>query len=217
MSRVHFGGGEIIGGPKRSCCAARLSLLSSSMMTLQLQGLPRAYPGMRIGLFGGSFDPAHEGHAHVAETALKRLGLDRVWWMVTPQNPLKPQSSPFAKRMSSARAQAHGAKMVVTDLEKRLACDFTYQTLRALRQHYPGVAFFLIMGADNLANFRKWRNWREVAASVPVVIVSRPGAGARERLNAPRSWIFLNARHHPQSSTALRGKQRGPVAKPPRK
>ncbi|WP_066770748.1 nicotinate (nicotinamide) nucleotide adenylyltransferase [Candidatus Viadribacter manganicus] len=179
--------------------------------------LPLAYAGMKIGLFGGSFDPAHEGHAHVAETALKRLGLDRVWWLVSPQNPLKPKSSPFNERMQSAQAQAHGAKMVVTDLEQRLGCGFTYETLRALKQLYPGVSFMLIMGADNLANFRKWRNWREVAAAVPVVIVSRPGARAAERLRAPRGWTYLNARLHRESSTAIRAQRRAPLAKPKRK
>ncbi len=179
--------------------------------------LPLAYPGMKIGLFGGSFDPAHEGHAHVAETALKQLGLDRVWWLVSPQNPLKPKSCPIADRTESARAQAHGAKMVVTDLEQQLGCAFTYQTLRALKQLYPGVAFTLIMGADNLANFRKWRNWREVAEAVPVAIVSRPGAGAAERLAAPPGWKYLNARLHTESSSAIRSNRRAALAKPKRK
>lgn len=180
------------------------------------RGLPLAFPGMKIGLFGGSFDPAHEGHRHVAETALERLQLDKVWWLVTPQNPLKPQSSPFAKRMKSAKAMARGRKMVVTDLERTLRCAFTYETLRALKRLYPGVQFTLVMGADNLANFRRWRNWREVAASVPIAVVSRPGSGPRQRLNAPKNWIFLTARHHRQSSTALRAKKRA-VAKPARK
>jgi nicotinate-nucleotide adenylyltransferase len=179
--------------------------------------LPLAYPGMKVGLFGGSFDPAHDGHAHVAETALKRLGLDRVWWLVSPQNPLKPKSSPFDRRVQSARAQAHGPKMVVTDLEQRLGCSFTYETLRELKRLYPGVSFFLIMGADNLANFRKWRNWREVAEAVPVVVVSRPGAGANLRVRAPRGWVHLSARHHTDSSTALRAAKRHAVAKPKRK
>ena len=178
------------------------------------RSLPLAFPGMRVGLFGGSFDPAHEGHAHVAETALKRLGLDRVWWLVSPQNPLKPKSSPFKKRLKSARQQARGRAMVVTDLEKRLKSRFTYQTLRALRRRYPGVEFTLVMGADNLANFRQWRNWREVSEAVQVVIVSRPGTAPSHRLSAPKHWIFLNARHHAQSSTALR---RAAVAKPRRK
>ena len=179
--------------------------------------LPLAYPGMKIGLFGGSFDPAHEGHAHVAETALKRLGLDRVWWLVSPQNPLKPKSSPFAERMQSAQDQAHDAKMVVTDLEQRLDCGYTFETLRALKRLYPGVSFALIMGADNLANFRKWRNWREVAAAIPVVIVSRPGVRAAERLGAPRQWTYLNARLHRESSTAIRAQKRAALAKPKRK
>lgn len=179
--------------------------------------LPLAYPGMKIGLFGGSFDPAHEGHTHVAETALKRLGLDRVWWLVSPQNPLKAKSSPFAERLLSAQNQAHGAKMVVTDLEQRLGCAFTYQTLRALKQLYPGVSFTLIMGADNVSNFRKWRNWREVAEAVPVAIVSRPGVGAAQRLGAPRDWIYLNARLHRESSTAIRSRKRAALAKPKRK
>jgi nicotinate-nucleotide adenylyltransferase len=182
-----------------------------------MRALPLAYPGMRIGLFGGSFDPAHEGHAHVAETALKRLDLDRVWWLVSPQNPLKPKSGAFARRMKSAQAQARGAKMEVTDLEKRFGCAYTYQTLRLVKRLYPGVQFFLIMGADNLAHFRKWRNWREVANSVPVVVVSRPGVGANYRLNAPKGWIFLAARHHQQSSTRLRQRKRTAVAKPRRK
>jgi nicotinate-nucleotide adenylyltransferase len=179
--------------------------------------LPLAYPGMKIGLFGGSFDPAHEGHAHVAETALKRLGLDRVWWLVSPQNPLKPKSSAFEERMRSAQSQAVGAKMVVSDLEQRLACAFTYQTIRALKRLYPGVSFTLIMGADNLANFRKWRNWREVAAAVPVAIVSRPGVSPADRLSAPRDWMYLNARLHRESSTAIRSSKRAALAKPKRK
>jgi nicotinate-nucleotide adenylyltransferase len=177
-------------------------------------GLPLAYPGMKIGLFGGSFDPAHEGHAHVAETALKRLGLDRVWWLIAPQNPLKPLSSPFADRVHSAQNQAHGAKMVVTDLEQRLGCRFTYQTLGALKRLYPGVSFTLILGADNLVTFRKWRNWREVAKALPVAIVARPGVGAAERLGAPKGWTYLNARLHRESSSSIRTRKRRTVAKP---
>lgn len=179
--------------------------------------LPLAYPGMRIGLFGGSFDPAHGGHAHVAETALKRLGFDRVWWLVSPQNPLKSRSSAYAKRMKSARAQAKGAKMLVTDLEKQLGCAFTYETLRALKRLYPGVNFSLVMGADNLVGFRRWKNWREVAQATQIVVVSRPGVGPRQRLGAPKSWIFLNARYHPESSSALRSRARPQVAKSGRK
>jgi nicotinate-nucleotide adenylyltransferase len=181
------------------------------------RAFPVAYSGMKIGLFGGSFDPAHEGHTHVAETAIKHLGLDKVWWLVSPQNPLKAQSSPFDTRFASAQTQARGRRMEVTDIERRLGVRYTYQTLRRLTRLYPGVRFFLIMGADNLANFRRWRNWREVAEAVPIVIVSRPGSRVADRLSAPKHWLFLNARHHAQSSTALRARQRQAVAKPRRK
>jgi nicotinate-nucleotide adenylyltransferase len=181
------------------------------------QGLPLAYPGMKIGLFGGSFDPAHEGHAHVAETALKRLGLDEIWWLVTPQNPLKPQSSALEDRMASARQFARGARMIVTDLETRLGCAYTFETLRALKRLYPGVDFTFVMGADNIASFKRWKNWREVAQAVQIAVVSRPGAGLRDRAAAPKGWIWLNARHHAQSSTLIRSGKRRPVAKPGRR
>ncbi len=165
------------------------------------RGYPLAYPGMKIGLFGGSFDPAHEGHAHVAETALKRLGLDQVWWLVTPQNPLKEQSAPLRARLASARAMARGARMRATDIETRLGARYTYETLRALRMLYPGVAFTFIMGADSLLTFRKWRCWREIAAT-SVAVVSRPGAPLRARL--PAHWRYLPARLHTQASRDIR-------------
>ena len=175
---------------------------------------PKAYPGMTIGLFGGSFDPAHAGHAHVAETALKRLNLDRVWWMVTPQNPLKPKSSPLVRRVASARHWAHGPRMVVTDIEQRLGTHLTYQTLRALKRLYPGVRFVLVMGADNLHTFRRWKNWREVAQSAPIAIISRPLATSRDRANLPKHWKYLTARLHRENSTELRAPTRSAVAKP---
>lgn len=178
------------------------------------RGFPKAYPGMTIGLFGGSFDPAHAGHAHVAETALKRLGLDRVWWMVTPQNPLKAKSSPLSERMASAAHWAHGPRMVVTDIEQRLGTHFTYQTLQSLKRLYPGVRFVLVMGADNLRTFRRWRNWREVTHSVPIAIISRPLATSRDRANLPKHWKYLTARLHRENSTELRTSKPRAVAKP---
>ncbi len=171
---------------------------------------------MKIGLFGGSFDPAHDGHAHVAETALKRLGLNQVWWLVTPQNPLKPQSSPLKKRVQSACAFASGVKMIVTDIETQLGCAYTFETLRALKALYPDVAFTFVMGADNLAGFRKWRNWREVAGALPIAVVSRPGVPSRDKAKMPRNWIWLTARLHGQSSTAIRTRKAQAVAKPDR-
>lgn len=192
-----------------------------------MRGVPPAYPGQRIGLFGGSFDPAHEGHAHVAETALKRLALDRVWWLVTPQNPLKPQSAPLKERIASARTIA-GRKAAVTAFEAAHGFRYTYQTVRALKRWYPSVRFVLIVGGDSLQSFRHWRRWADVMRAVPVAIIARPGAGARARLAKPAqafaaarrqqheapalsrapAFVYLNAREHPISSTAIRKARR---------
>jgi nicotinate-nucleotide adenylyltransferase len=194
---------------------------------IDFRAIPPAVRGLRIGLFGGSFDPAHEGHAHVAETAKARLGLDQVWWLVTPQNPLKThRSSPFKERMASARRMARGATMVVTDLETRLGLQFTADTLAILRKRRPGVRFVWLMGSDALERFHLWRCWREIFAAAPIAVIARPGAGFRAR-NAPAfrlhaedrvpaadartlasaeppAWIYLNARHHAVSSSAIR-------------
>ncbi|MBI1251470.1 MAG: nicotinate-nucleotide adenylyltransferase [Alphaproteobacteria bacterium] len=188
---------------------------------------------MRVGLLGGSFDPAHSGHAHVAEEALKRLGLHQVWWLVSPQNPLKPESSPLQDRLASARTAARGRRMVVTDLESRWGLRYTADTLGALRRAYPGVRFVWLMGADNLSSFRKWRRWGEILAAAPIAIVSRPLSGPRALTAKPfvrfaqarlsnsaaraladrqaPAWAFLPARFDPTSSTALR---RGRVNRP---
>lgn len=181
---------------------------------------------MRIGLFGGSFDPAHEGHAHVAETARKRLGLHQVWWLASPQNPLKAHSSPLPQRLASARAVAHGRAMIVTDIESRWGLRYTADTLAALRRAYPGVRFVWLMGGDNIAAFRRWRRWGDIFRAAPIAIVSRPLAPAvllnakpfarfaasrlapeRARMladHAPPAWVYLVARHAPASSTLLR-------------
>ena len=187
-----------------------------------MRGLPRAYAGQRIGLFGGSFDPAHEGHAHVAATAIKRLGLDQVWWLVTPQNPLKPESGPLAQRMASARAQAPGPRHKVCDLETRLGLRFTVETVAALQARYPGVRFVFVMGADGMAGFSRWRRWRTLLGLLPVFVVSRPGVRISARFAKPfaalrrrpadralssagaPAWAYLPARLHPISSTVLR-------------
>ena len=116
--------------------------------------------------------------------------------------------------MASAQHAAHGRKMVVTDLEARLGCAYTYQTLRALKRLYPRVDFVLVMGADNLDNFRRWKNWREVAFSTPVAIISRPLANTRTHAKMLKDWIYLTARLHPENSTALRTEKRPAVAKP---
>lgn len=185
-------------------------------------------PGMRVGLFGGSFNPAHDGHAHVAETALMRLGLDRVIWLVSPQNPLKSSRhmAPLEKRLESARRFARGPSMVVSAAEDRLGTRYSIDTLRALQGRFPGVQFVWLMGADNLASFHLWRAWDDILRRVPVAVVARPGAllnsrfapaarrfaGARrsERLarvlpqTPPPAWIYLNAPLNEASSTQLR-------------
>ena len=189
-------------------------------------------PGMAVGLFGGSFNPAHDGHAHVAETAMRRLGLDRVIWLVSPQNPLKDarDSAPLAERMASARTAAAmaaaGPSMVVSDFETRAGTQWTVDTLRALTARHPGVRFVWLMGSDNLAGFHKWRGWTDIMRMMPMAVIARPGSqldsrtapaaarfasarvpAARARLlsglEAP-AWTYLTAPLNPRSSTALR-------------
>ena len=185
-------------------------------------------PGMRVGLYGGSFNPAHEGHAHVAETAMRRLGLDRVVWLVSPQNPLKDarHSAPLAQRMASARLQAHGPSMVVSDFETRAGVVWTVDTLRLLVARHPGVRFVWLMGSDNLADFHRWRGWTDIMRLMPVAVIARPGSEldsrtapaaarfARFRIPAARAgllpslqapaWTYLTAPLNPRSSTAMR-------------
>lgn len=187
---------------------------------------PQVHRGMRIGLFGGSFDPAHSGHRHVANVALRALCLDRVWWLVTPQNPLKPKSTPLARRMASARSAARGRRHVVTDIESRLGVQYTVDTLRALKRRHPGVRFVLLVGGDVLGDMHRWRSWRAIFAAVPIAVVARtqnagrllrapafarmararrPAADATRLAElAPPAWLYLNARLDPASSTALR-------------
>jgi nicotinate-nucleotide adenylyltransferase len=196
-----------------------------------MRHVPRAPRGLKVGLLGGSFDPAHSGHAHVAETALRRLGLDCVWWLVSPQNPLKATSSPLSARLDSARKVALGSDMIVTDLETQLGTVYTIDTLQALKRRFRGVRFVWLMGADNLAGFEHWRGWEEIARIVPICVVSRPSAGPKARLGRlarrfqgarlpeyaamrtpfikPPIWVYLPARWNKLSSTALRARGRG--------
>ncbi len=189
-------------------------------------------PGMKVGLYGGSFDPAHEAHRQVAETALKRLGLDRVVWLVSPQNPLKPVTvGTVAQRMAGARALARSPSMVVSDLETRIGAAYTFQTVRALKARYPGVWFVWIMGADALKGLHRWRHWAEVVRTFPIAVVARPGSMAKARLAlAPRrfawarvpttaarmvplmlppAWVELPMRLNPLSSSAVRTARSG--------
>jgi nicotinate-nucleotide adenylyltransferase len=183
--------------------------------------------GMRVGLFGGSFNPAHEGHSHVAQTALQRLGLDKLIWLVSPQNPLKSarDTAPLSQRMGQARAAAHGRAMLVSDVETRFGSRYTIDTLRILKARFPGVHFVWVMGSDSLATFHLWRGWNQILKAVPVAVVSRPGSFrsrfgpaakrfAHARLSSrsacilPQAkapaWVYLRGPFHSASSTAIR-------------
>ena len=160
-------------------------------------------PGMRVGLFGGSFNPAHEGHAHVARTALTRLDLDRVIWLVSPQNPLKRnQPADLAERMAGARRLARGPKMIVSDIETRLGVRYTIDLIRILKARNPGVHFVWVMGADSLASFHRWRGWREIQHAIPIAVVARPGSELRGGI-APAAARFAHARRSVQSAHRL--------------
>jgi nicotinate-nucleotide adenylyltransferase len=158
---------------------------------------------MRVGLFGGSFNPAHEGHAHVAETALRRLELDKVIWLVSPQNPLKSshETRPLAERLAQARRWARGSGMIVSDAETRLGSQYTIDTLRVLRGRYPGVKFVWVMGADSLATFHRWRGWTQIMREVPVAVISRPWIALKAR-TSPAARRFAHARL-PSSAAAI--------------
>ena len=203
--------------------------------------LPPNAPGMRIGLFGGTFDPPHLAHLAASLLALKRLKLDRVWWLVTPGNPLKNTSglAPLATRIASARALTHHPRIDVTGLEAVINTRFTYDTIKWLIARCPRVRFVWIMGADNLRSFHRWQKWREIASLVPIVVVDRLGpslyAGAspagqalsrfriREHAaatlpdrHAP-AWAFVHGLKSPLSSTALRALRKHSGTAKPRK
>ena len=189
---------------------------------------PPAATGQRIGLLGGSFNPPHAAHLLITEIALKRLGLDRVWWLVTPGNPLKSNNHlmPLEARLEASRTLAADPRITVTAFEKDLPSAFTAATLDYLRMRYPQTRFVWIMGADCLAQFHRWQQWRHIFETMPVAVVDRPGwrlkanaspaaktfAAARlPETNAPAlasapapAWTILTGPLSPLSSTALR-------------
>ena len=183
---------------------------------------------MRIGLFGGTFDPPHRAHLAASLLALKRLELDRVWWLVTPGNPLKDTRglAPLAGRMAAAAALTHDPRIAITGFEDALGVRYSYDTVRYLTGRCPGVRFVWIMGADNLRSFHRWQKWRAIARLVPIAVIDRLGpslystagvaaqALARARIpesaaasladRRPPAWVFLHGLKSPLSSTALR-------------
>jgi nicotinate-nucleotide adenylyltransferase len=183
-------------------------------------------PGMTVGLYGGSFDPPHAGHVHVARTARKRLGLDRVWWLASPGNPFKDDPpAPLDARLEWIEAAAPEPGMVASDLEAHLPSSRTVHVVAWLQARHPSVRFVWIMGADGLADLHRWHGWTEIAARIPICVVSRPGAGLRARLSpAARrlaryrlgqtqaralartipGWTYLTEPLHPHASRHMR-------------
>lgn len=147
--------------------------------------------GPRIGLLGGSFNPAHGGHRQISLFARKALGLDEVWWLVSPGNPLKPQAgmAPLAARMHSAMLQARRAPIRVTAIECDLQTRYTADTLRELTLRYPKVEFVWLMGADNLAQFHRWRDWRGIARTMPIAVIARPGYDGIALASPAMAWL----------------------------
>lgn len=195
--------------------------------------LPLALPGQRIGLLGGSFNPAHAGHRHISAIARRRLGLDRVWWIVTPGNPLKSavDRAPLAVRVAEARRVAVAPWIDVTAFEADVGLVYTVDTLRFLGRRLPGVRFIWLMGADNLAELHRWRDWREIADRMPLAVINRPAwhlaalaspaarAFARGRVSEarcrrisdgqPPCWTLLTGPLSTLSSRAIRAAGRG--------
>ena len=195
--------------------------------------LPPHGPGLRVGLLGGSFNPAHGGHRHISMLALRRLRLDRIWWLVTPGNPLKDHSDLAALDRRLARAQAVAAhpRIAVTGFEAEAGTAYTADTIARLRQRAPAVRFVWLMGADNLATFHHWDRWQRITELVPMAVIDRPGATVKalsspaaralagSRLDEtdgaslagmiPPSWVFLFGPRSPESSTRLRAVESG--------
>ncbi len=168
-----------------------------------LHGYPKAAPGMRIGLLGGSFDPPHAGHLHISRQALKAFGLQKVWWLVSPGNPLKRRGpAPIGRRAAAARALAADPRIVVTDVETRMGTRATADTLAGLFARYPGVRFVWLMGADNLAQLHRWDRWQAIVHALPIGVLARPGEQLRAGLS-PAARRFAAARLDAGRAAAL--------------
>lgn len=192
---------------------------------------PARRQGLRIGLLGGSFNPAHDGHRYVSLAALKHLDLDRIWWLVAPQNPLKSSkvTAPLALRLARARAVAAHPRVEVSDLEARIGSRYTVDTLAHLGHAFPEHRFVWLMGADNLLGLHRWRRWTAVVAAVPIAVFDREpyvyralrgvaatrfaaaritGPALRDLASAePPAWGIVRLRPHPASSSGIRAQR----------
>jgi nicotinate-nucleotide adenylyltransferase len=191
---------------------------------------PPFVPGLRVGLFGGSFNPPHDGHREASLLALRRLQLHRIWWLVSPANPLKDpdELAPLAERVEAARRVSQHPRIAVTAFEAAIGAAYTFDTITYLNERCPGVHFVWLMGADNFRLFDRWQRWRDIARLVPIAIIDRPGStltalhgraaaalapyrrdetdGGLLAMAAPPAFIFLHGPRSPRSSTALREK-----------
>ena len=190
--------------------------------------MPHTERGMIVGIFGGSFNPPHQGHALVAEIALRRLNLDQLWWLVTPGNPLKSRTglAPLGERLARCESLASDPRIKVTAFEKTIGTSYTAKTLEFVKERNPHAHFIWIMGADNLKSFHHWQQWRRIATTFPIAVIDRPGstlsylsskmartfdyarideedAAVLWKKRAP-AWTFIHGPRSPLSSTALR-------------
>ena len=161
-------------------------------------------PARRIGLLGGSFNPAHGGHRRISLFALEALGLDEVWWLVSPGNPLKPAGgmAPLPARVGSARRQARRSPIRGTGLERELGTRFTVDTLRKVQARWPKKQFVWLMGADNLGQFHRWRDWRGIARAMPIAVIARPGYDAAAIASPAMAWL----RRYRRSAASFRNR-----------
>ena len=146
---------------------------------------------MRIGLLGGSFNPAHRGHRRMSLAAMDALGLDQVWWLVSPGNPLKPRKgmAPYPARLAQARFVARRSRIMISDFEAEAGKIYTVDTVAALRQRHPDIQFIWLMGEDTVAQFHRWKEWRRLASLVPIAVLSRPGYDGAARAARAMGWL----------------------------
>jgi nicotinate-nucleotide adenylyltransferase len=157
----------------------------------------------RIGLLGGSFNPAHRGHRHISLAAMRKLRLDEIWWLVSPGNPLKEGAkdmAPFEARFASAEEEARGAPIRVSDFESRAGTRYTVDTVRKLKARHPGDRFIWLLGSDTLPNFHNWRHWRGLARELPIAVIRRPGYDSEA--HAARAMGWLRRFVHPSSQAS---------------